>query len=212
MADPQAVAGMARFGIRTQDTLGISMPALRVLARQTGRDHALALGLWESGLHEARILASLVDDPGQVTEEQMERWVKDFDSWDVCDQVCGNLFDKTPFAYGKAAEWSRRPEEFVRRAGFVLVAELAVHDKRAEDARFEAFFPLMIQAAADERNFVKKAISWALRGIGKRSRRLNALAIETAGAIADMNSRSARWIASDVLRELNGEKIQAKIK
>ena len=210
LASPEAVAGMARFGIRPENILGISMPTLRSLAREVGKDHQLALGLWESGIHEARILASMVDVPGLVTEEQMESWVKDFDSWDVCDQVCGNLFDRTPFAYRKAVEWSERSEEFVKRAGFVMMAGLVLHDKRAGDEQFEVFFPCILQESTDDRNFVKKAVNWALRGIGKRSRRLNQRAIETARQIAGIDSKTARWIASDALRELTSEKIQSK--
>ena len=216
LASPEAVAGMARFGIRPENILGISMPTLRSLAREVGKggqqpaNHQLALGLWESGIHEARILASMVDVPGLVTEEQMESWVKDFDSWDVCDQVCGNLFDRTPFAYRKAVEWSERSEEFVKRAGFVMMAGLALHDKRAADAALEVFFPCILQESTDDRNFVKKAVNWALRGIGKRSRRLNQRAIETARQIAGIDSKTAHWIASDALRELTSEKVQSR--
>jgi 3-methyladenine DNA glycosylase AlkD len=212
LASPEAVAGMARFGIRTENTLGISIPALRDFGRQIGRDHQLALELWESGLHEARILASLVDIPGQVTEEQMESWVKDFDSWDVCDQVCGNLFDRTPFARRKAVEWSQMSGEFVKRAGFVMMAGLALHDKRLADEAFEDFFPCILKESTDGRNFVKKAVNWALRGIGKRSRRLNERAVETARQIAEIDSKTARWIAADALRELTSEKVQARLK
>jgi 3-methyladenine DNA glycosylase AlkD len=212
LASPEAVAGMARFGISTENTLGISMPTLRDLAREIGRDHQLALGLWQTGLHEARILASMVDIPGQVTEEQMESWVKDFDSWDVCDQVCGNLFDRTPLAYRKAVEWSDRFEEFVKRAGFVMMAGLALHDKTATDEAFEVFFPCILEEATDDRNFVKKAVNWALRGIGKRSRPLNERAIETARQIAVIDSKTARWIAADALRELTSEKVQSKLR
>ncbi len=201
-ADPQVVAGMARFGSRPAQTLGISIPTLRKLAKELGRDHALAQALWDSGVHEARILASLIDDPQQVTEPQMEAWVNAFDSWDVCDQVCGNLFDRTPYAFQKAQEWCRREPEFVRRAGFVLMAELAVHDKRAPDADFLPFFPLILHYATDERNFVKKAVNWALRQIGKRNPALRQVAMQWANEMKTLDSRSARWIASDALREL----------
>jgi 3-methyladenine DNA glycosylase AlkD len=211
LASPEAVEGMARFGINPDHTLGIAIPTLRGLAGEIGRDHRLALDLWESGIHEARILACFIDDPRQVTEAQMELWVRDFDSWDVCDQCCSNLFDRTPYAYQKAVEWSGRSEEFVKRAGFVLMASLALHDKKAGDAQFEQFFPLIAREATDERNFVKKAVNWALRGIGKRGRRLNLLAVETAGQIAQLDSKSARWIASDALRELTSEKVQNKL-
>ncbi|MEW5985538.1 MAG: DNA alkylation repair protein [Chloroflexota bacterium] len=202
LADSTAVEGMARFGISSTNTLGVSIPNLRQLARPIGRDHHLAQQLWDSGLHEGRILAAFVDDPAQVTDEQMERWVKDFDSWDVCDQVCSSLFDRTPMTYGKAAEWSGRPEEFVKRAGFALMAALAWHDKKAADSAFEPFFALIEREAADERNYVKKAVNWALRQMGKRSPYLNQRAIETARTLQTMNSRAARWIAADALREL----------
>jgi 3-methyladenine DNA glycosylase AlkD len=211
-ANPDNVAGMARFGINASNTLGVPIPALRKLARQIGKDHALAGALWASGVHEARILASLVDDPRQVTERQLERWVRDFDSWDVCDQCCANLFEKTGFAYAKAAEWSTRREEFVKRAGFVLMARLAVSDKKAADAPFVEFLDAIEREASDERNFVKKAVNWALRQIGKRNARLNKAAITTAETIQALNSRSARWIAADALRELTGDAVQAKVR
>jgi 3-methyladenine DNA glycosylase AlkD len=182
------------------------------LAKAIGKDHALAEQLWNSGIHEARILASMIDEPRLVTEEQVERWVAAFASWDVCDQCCGNLFDRTPFAYRKALEWSERSEEYVKRAGFALMAYLAVHDKRASDDAFEQFFPAIVAQATDERNFVKKAANWALRQIGKRSQRLNQRAIETAGAIGQIDARAARWIAADALRELTSEKVQQRLK
>lgn len=212
MQNPQAVLGMARYGINPNNTYGISMPTLREIARQTGKNHDLALELWESSIHEARILAALIDNPRVVTEGQMEAWVIDFDSWDVCDQVCSNLFDKTPWAYQKAIEWSQREPEFVKRAAFVLMASLAVHDKKARDERFEQFFPIIARESGDERNFVKKAVNWALRGVGKRNRRLNELAIETAGQIAGLDSKAARWVAKDALRELKSEKTRSKFR
>jgi 3-methyladenine DNA glycosylase AlkD len=210
-ANPANVEGMARYGINPQNTLGVPMPVLRGLARQIKRNQSLALELWDSGIHEARILAGLIADPRQVDEQLMECWVHDFDSWDVCDQVISNLFDKTPFAYSKAIEWSRRQPEFVKRAGFVLMAALAVHDKKAPDSAFEPFFSLIEREASDERNFVKKAVNWALRGLGKRSRALNTRAIETAQKIALLDSKAARWVAADALRELTGEKVQARL-
>ena len=200
--NPRNVAGMTQFGINPRNTLGVSIPTLRKIARQAGKDHRLAQELWASGIHEARILAAMVDDPDQVTEVQMERWVKDFDSWDVCDQVCSNLFDKTEYAHRKAIEWSRRDEEFVKRAGFVLMAALAVHDKSASDAAFKKFLPLIQRGATDDRNFVKKAVNWALRQIGKRNRALNRAASATAREIQQIDSRAARWVAADALREL----------
>ncbi|HEX6306438.1 MAG TPA: DNA alkylation repair protein [Anaerolineales bacterium] len=211
LANAENVAGMARFGINPENTYGISIPTLRKIAKQTGKDHQMAQELWASGVHEARILACFIDDPKQVSEAQMDRWAADFNSWDVCDQCCSNLFDRTPFAYQKAAEWSQAQEEFVKRAAFALMAALAVHDKKAPDSKFEAFFPIIIQGSTDERNFVKKAVNWALRQIGKRNKRLNSLAIETAGRIAESDSKAARWIASDALRELTSAKVQDKL-
>lgn len=203
---------MTRFGISPKDALGVSVPTLRIIARKLGRDHALAIGLWSSGIHEARILASMIDEPAKVTEAQMDNWVRDFDSWDICDQCCGNLFDKTPYALVKAVEWSRKEEEFVKRAGNVLMAELAVHDKESEDSVFLRFFGEIERGATDKRNFVKKAVNWALRQIGKRNRRLNGETIKLATRIQKMNSPSAKWIASDALRELKSEAVQKKIR
>lgn len=211
LADPAVVKGMARFGIKPNNTYGISVPNLRRVAREAGKDHDLARQLWASGIHEARLLAGMIDDPELVTGEQMESWVKDFDSWDVCDQCCSNLFDKTRLAYRKAAEWSRREEEFVRRAGFALMAALAVHDKKAADADFLKFLPLIKKAATDDRNFVKKAVNWALRQIGKRNLNLNKMAIKTAGEIQRIDAGSARWIAADAIRELTGEAVQKRL-
>lgn len=212
LSNPEAVKGMARFGINPKNTYGVSIPDIRKMAKEIGRNHSLAQQLWSSGIHEARILAGLVDDKTRVTEAQMENWVKDFDSWDVCDQVCSNLFDKTPFAYRKVVEWSKRDEEFVKRAGFVLMATLSVHDKKAEDKRFERFFPIIKREANDNRNFVKKAVNWALRQIGKRNFNLNKKAIETAKEIRKMDPKSAKWIASDALRELTSEAVQRRLK
>jgi len=188
-----------------RQTPGISIPTLRLIAKDIGKDQSLALELWRSGIHEARILASMIADPRLVSPEQMEEWVNDLDSWDVCDQVCGNLFDKTPYAYHKAMEWPHWEQEFVRRAGFVLMAQLAVHDKQASDEAFLPFFPLIKQYATDERNFVKKAVNWALRQIGKRNRHLRAVAVEWALAIKQLDARAARWIASDALKELQAD-------
>jgi 3-methyladenine DNA glycosylase AlkD len=211
LSNPEAVAGMARFGINPSNTYGVSIPALRKMAREIGNDHPLAQQLWSSGIHEARILAGMIDVPDMVSEEQMESWAADFDSWDICDQVCSNLFDKTEFAYQKAVEWSSRKEEFVKRAGFVLIAALTVHDKKANDKEFLKFLPIIKREAVDERNFVRKAVNWALRQIGKRNRDLNRAAVETAKEILKIDSKAARWIASDALRELTGEKVQKKL-
>ncbi len=211
LGDPKAVEGMIRFGISSKNTYGISLPNIRMIAREVGLEHELALELWSSGIHEARILASLVDDPKRVTDEQMENWVRDFDSWDVCDQCCSNLFDKTACAFDKAAEWSARDEEFVKRAGFVLMATLAVHAKKAKDEEFLRFLPIIERESTDERNYVKKAANWALRQIGKRNLALNSKAIETARQIRKTNSKSAKWIASDALRELTSEPVCKKL-
>jgi 3-methyladenine DNA glycosylase AlkD len=211
LAQPGDLEGMERFGIPTEHALGIPIPMLRRLAREIGRDLGMAGELWASGIHEARILATLVDVPEEVTPEQMETWVLDFCSCDLCDQCCSNLFDRTPYAYRKAEEWSRREEEFVKRAGFVLMAALSVHDKKAEDRVFRKFFPLIIREATDDRPYVRKAVNWALRQIGKRNPALNQEAIRVAGEIRTLNSRAARWIASDALRELTGEKVQRRL-
>ena len=212
LGDARNVEGMARYGIRVTKAFGVSAPNLRALAKEIGRDHALAGQLWRTGIHDARCLAALIEDPAKVTIAQMERWVRDFDSWAVCDCACGCLFDKTPYAWDKAIEWTEREEEYVKRAGFVLMATLAVHDKKTPDERFEAFLPLIAQHATDERNFVKKAVNWALRQIGKRSRRLNSLAVQTAERIRRIDSKSARWIASDALRELTNDKVRQRLK
>lgn len=211
MKDPRAIAGMARYGIVGEGRLGVSIPALRRMARRIGCDHGLALKLWRSGIPDARILAAMVDEPSRVTGSQMERWVRDFDSWDVCDQVCSNLFDRTSCARSKAVEWSAREEEFVKRAGFVLMAALAVHDKEAGDGVFRHFFPIIRREATDERNYVKKAVNWALRQIGKRNAALNREAIRLAGELKRIDSRAARWIASDALRELTGPRVRKQI-
>lgn len=211
LGDPGSLDGMALFGITTDRAYGVRIPHLRRLAKEVGVDHELALQLWDTEVHEARILASMVDDAGQVTESQMERWASDFDSWDLCDQCCGNLFDRTERAWEKAAAWSGREEEFVKRAGFALMAALAVHDKAAEDEAFVRLLPLIERQADDPRNFVKKAVNWALRQIGKRSLRLNGEAIRWAERILERDSPSARWIARDALRELRGPKVQKKL-
>jgi 3-methyladenine DNA glycosylase AlkD len=211
LSNPRNVAGMARFGINPDKTLGVSIPNLRKIAKEAGRDHALAQKLWASGIHEARILASMVDEVEKVKELQMENWIKDFDSWDVCDQCCMNLFDKHPSAFKNAIEFSKRNREFEKRAGFALMACLAWHDKEAKDEKFRAFFPHIKREAADERNYVKKAVNWALRQIGKRNIKLNKAAIKTAREIKKMDSKSARWIANDALRELEGSAVQKRL-
>lgn len=211
LSKPENRDGMARYGINVEKAFYVSMPDLRALAKEMKKDHGMALALWDTDYHEAKILAGLIDDPKQVTEAQMDKWVAGFDSWDVCDQCCSNLFDKTQFAYGKALAWTQDEREFVRRAGYVMMATLAVHDKKAPDKIFELFFPFIIKGSIDERNFVKKAVNWALRQIGKRNADLNKKAIDTAKQIQDLDSKSARWIAADALKELQSDAVQKKI-
>jgi 3-methyladenine DNA glycosylase AlkD len=211
LSDPDAVKGMARFGISATNTLGVSVPNLRLIARKVGKEHKLAQDLWSSEIHEARILASMIDDPKLVDEKQMEEWVNEFDSWDVCDQCCGNLFDKTKFAYRKSVEWSGKDPEFVKRAGLIMMAELAVHDKTAPDKEFLKFLSI-IEKSSDERNFVKKAINWALRQIGKRNLFLNKEAIVVATRMRKSESKASKWIASDALRELKSDPVQIKLR
>jgi 3-methyladenine DNA glycosylase AlkD len=211
-SDPGQLPGMAKFGITIENRLGASVPYMRKLAKATGKDHQLALGLWKTGIAEAKIVASMVDDARKLTGDQMDDWVKDFDSWDVCDQVCMNLFDKTPLAWQKVIEWSQREEEFVKRAAFTLIACLAWHDKEAKDERFIKLLPVIESAATDERNFVKKAVNWALRHIGKRNQNLNPMAIQTAKNISKLNFKAARWIAADAIRELESEAVQSRLK
>ncbi len=211
--------GMARYGINVHNAFGVSVYELRRVAKGLGRDHQLALALWETGNHEARLLASMVDDPALVSPAQMDAWAAQFDSWDVCDQVTSNLFDKTAWAYEKVTEWSGAEDQWVKRAAFATAAALAVQDKKAPDERFVAMLALVRREAVDGRNFVKKAVNWALRNIGKRNAALHAAAIESAEAILasaealavadrrDPAVRSARWVARDALRELRSEKV-----
>jgi len=211
VGDRSRLDGMARYGIDTSHAIGVTVTELRRVARGLGHDHDLAAALWASGVHEARILASLVDEPDRVSPAQMESWVADLDSWDVCDAVCGNLFDRTTFALDKAVEWSRREPEFEKRAGFALMAWAAIHRKDLPDAAFARLLPAIRAQANDDRNLVKKAASWALRGIGKRSSDLNARAIQTAERIQRIDARAARWIAGDVLRELRSQAVQDRL-
>ncbi|MBU0586921.1 DNA alkylation repair protein [Candidatus Micrarchaeota archaeon] len=211
-SNPKNVQGMSRFGIKGGKMLGISIPILRKMSKEIGKDHALALELWNSGIHEARILASMIDDPKLVTEKQMDSWVSDFDSWDVCDQVCMNLFGKVPSAYKKIGEWAKREEEFVRRTAFSMIAVFAWQKNGLSDNQIIKLIPLIKKYSTDERNFVKKAVNWALRQIGKRNLNLNTAAIKTAKEIQKLDSKSAKWIATDALRELTNEKTLARIK
>jgi 3-methyladenine DNA glycosylase AlkD len=211
-SNPAAVRGMARFGITAAKAYGWSTPALKKFAREIGKDHDLAPRLWSTGILEARALAGLIEEKEKVTEPQMEAWAKDFDSWAVCDGTCLNLFRYTPFAYKKCREWSERQEEFVKRAAFTLMACLAVGDKAADDRMFLRFLPLIKRQASDKRNYVRKAINWALRQIGKRNPRLNGAATKAAQEIHGLTSSSARWIASDALRELRSPAVQRRLK
>ena len=202
--NPKNIAGMARFGINPKNTLGIPIPYLRKLAKKIGKNHGLAIELWSSGYHEARILAALIDEPEKITSNQLDIWVHDFDSWDVCDQVCMNLFDKSDFAIKMIPAWAKSNEEFVRRTPFSLIAALAFHKKDFKDSYFEKYFPLIIKYSTDERNFVKKSVNWALRQIGKRNSNLKKEAVKTAEEIIKRypGSKSAKWIAKDTIREL----------
>jgi len=216
---------MARYGINVENAFGVSVPDLRKIAKRLGADHDLAPALWATGNHEARLLACFVDDPARVTKAQMEAWARDFDSWDVCDQATTSLFDRTEHAWSKAVAWSGREEEWVKRGGFALMAGLASHDKAAGDRAFRKLLPLIQRAASDDRNFVRKAVNWALRNIGKRNRALNAAAIACAEKIlaaanrraggdrgGDPGARAARWVATDALRELASSKVRGRLK
>jgi 3-methyladenine DNA glycosylase AlkD len=212
LSNPDDVQGMARFGIDPEKVYGVRIPVLRRIAKDTGKDHLLAQKLWDAGYQETMILACMIEDPKLITEEQIDNWALKFDTWALCDQCCMKLFHKTPFAYKKVFEWSLREEEFVKRAAFTLIAVLAVHDKKAPDDTFEQFFPLIIRESNDNRNYVKKAVNWALRHIGKRNIILNRKAIEIAQDIHKIDSKSAKWIANDALRELNSDKVQERLK
>jgi 3-methyladenine DNA glycosylase AlkD len=212
LASGDVRAGMARFGIPTDNARGVSTPQLKALARKIGRDHTLAARLWASGVFEARIIAAFIDEPSKVTRAQMDRWARDLNSWAVCDACCCYLFRRTAFAWDKALEWAGRDREFVKRAGFALMAYLAVHDKAAEAADFAELLPVIERESDDDRPFVRKAVNWALRQIGKRNLHLNSLAIEAGERIRARGTRAARGIAADALRELRGAAVQARLK
>lgn len=212
LENPENVKGMARYGINPENNLGINVTTLRSIAREIGKNHDIALKLWDSGIHDARMLAAHVDEPKLVTEKQMDSWAMDFSSWDVCDNACGHLFDKTSYGYKKAFEWSSREEEFVKRAGFAIMAWAAVHDKKQEDQIFIDFMAVIKRESSDERNYVKKAVNWALRNIGKRNIYMNKIAIKTSEEILKIDTKSARWIGKDAIRELTSEKIQQRLK
>jgi 3-methyladenine DNA glycosylase AlkD len=210
-ASKRNVEGMARYGIRARRAFGVSMGTMRPLAKRLRGNHALALALWKSGWFEARMLAVLIDDPARVTAAQMNAWARGFENWADCDTTCFHLFDKTPFAWAKARQWSTSPHEFVKRAAFALMASLALHDKAAPDARFRSMLPIIERAARDERNFVKKAVSWALRGIGNRSRALNAAALALARRLAASKTPSCRWVGKDAERDLTTAATRARL-
>lgn len=210
-ASKENLEGMARFGIDTRAALGVRMPDIRKTAKMAGKDIGLALELWASGIHEARILAGLVAEPEKFTRKMADKWARDFDSWDVCDGACLNLFWRLPFAEEKILEWSLSEKEFVKRAAFSLIAVLAVHDKKSPDAFFERLLELVARESGDNRNFVRKAVNWALRQIGKRNTRLNSLALKRAGDIKSTGLPSAKWIASDAIRELENPRTMARI-
>lgn len=209
---PNALEGKARFGIDVSKAYGVTIPVLRKLAKQIGKDHEFAQKLWDENIHETRILASMVDEPDKVTKKQMDEWTNEFNSWDLCDQCCNNLFVYTPYAHDKAVHWSRSKKEFVKRAGFTLMATLAVHDNNSSNKDFDKFFERIIIESTDERNFVKKAINWALRQIGKRNKILHKEALRIAKEVEKIDSKSARWIAKDAIRELTNDKILSRIK
>jgi 3-methyladenine DNA glycosylase AlkD len=210
-AKPENLQGMAKFAIVGDQRMGVSVPDMRKIAKSAGKNHELALELWDTGIPECMIVAGMIAEPEKLTDQQMEDWVVDINSWDICDQVCMNLFEKTPLAEKKIIEWSVREEEFVKRASYALIACLAWHNKQAKDEQFINYFPLIVAGSTDERNFVKKAVNWSLRNIGKRNQHLNELAIQVALRIQESESKSARWIASDALRELQSDKVQQRL-
>jgi 3-methyladenine DNA glycosylase AlkD len=211
VADPKVRAKLSYFGVNVPKAYGISTPVLHTFARHVGKNQSLAEELWSSGIHEARILATLIGESERITAAQMERWVREFDSWDVVDAACCYLYAGAKSAWDKVHEWSSRRPEFEKRAAFSLAAYLSYKDKTAEDARFEKVLSLIEREANDERNFVRKAVNWALRNIGKRNLRLNAAAIRSAERIRLQESRTARWIAADALRELKSEAVQKRL-
>ena len=210
-ANSANLEGMRRFGIAVDNRLGVSVADMRLMVKGIGKNHALALAMWKTGLGEGKIVASMVDEPEKVTEAQMDEWAMGFDSWDVCDQVCMNLFEKSPFAWKKIAEWSEREETFVKRAAFALIACLAWHSKQARDEDFIRVFPIIKRGATDDRNFVKKAVNWALRNIGKRNLNLNKAAVDLAKELRQTGSKTAKWVGSDAVRELESGAVQNRL-
>lgn len=204
-------AGMARFAIPSENAVGVSVGDIRVLAKQMGRDHDWVEGLWSSGMYEARMLTAFVAEPERLTSAEMDRLCRDFDNWAICDTLCFHLFDRSPLAWRKVVQWSSKRAEFERRAAFALLASLALHDKHAPDAKFLATLPLIEQAAPDGRNFVKKAASWALRGIGERSLVLHRAAVKLASELAASPDAARRWLGKDVLRQLKSPAVQRRL-
>jgi len=212
LSNQKNLEGMARYGINPKNNLGISIYQLRPLAKEIGTNHQLALKLWNSKIHDARLLACFIDNPGEVTTDQMDSWAEDFDSWDICDQACTSLFDLSPLAYKKVYQWADNEKEFVKRAAFSLIAGLAVHDKKASDEQFISFLTIIKKQSTDGRSYVRKAVNWALRNIGKRNQALNKKALQTAKEIRQIDSKTARWIANDAIRELDSKKILERLK
>ncbi|ADZ08708.1 hypothetical protein Metbo_0456 [Methanobacterium lacus] len=211
LSTPENIEGMEKFGITPEKTYAVRIPELRKIARESGKNHDLALELWELDFRETKILACMIDDPKMVSSDQLNAWVLEFDYWEICDQCCMNLFRKTSFAYDKIFEWGEHEAEFVKRAAFSLLAVMAVHDKKQPNQQFEQYYPLLISASTDNRNFVKKAVNWALRSIGKKNSSLNKSAIYLAEEILALNTKSSKWIASNALKELKSEKIRKKL-
>lgn len=211
LASKKYFAGMSRYGIPNDKAFGVPVGSIQKLAKQLGRNHELAGALWATGWYEARMLACFLDEPARVTPAQMDKWCRDFDSWAICDTACFHLFDRTPHAFKKVEQWAKRREEFVRRAAFALLASLAGHNKEADDEPFAKCLPLIERAATDERNFVKKGVSWALRGLGHRSRALHGVAVASAKKLAASTDAAARWVGKDVLRDLNRPLVASKL-
>ena len=210
--NPRNREGMARYSIPSKNAFGVSVAEIRMLAKRLGRNHQLALALWETGWYETRMLTAFVDEPALVTAAQMDRWGRDFDNWAICDTLCFHLFDRTPHAFGKVAQWSDRPEEFVRRAAFALLASLAGHDETTGDEPFSRCLPLIERAASDERNFVKKGVSWGLRGVGRRSPGLHAKAVKLARELADSPNAAKRWVGKDALKDITRPTVIQRLK
>ncbi|HUU79512.1 MAG TPA: DNA alkylation repair protein [candidate division Zixibacteria bacterium] len=210
-ANPENLVGMAKFGITPDHAYGVSLPVIRDLAKEIGKNHLLAQELWNTNIREPRILACMIADPNKVTEELLEKWVRDFDYWEICDQCIMNLFVKTKFAYTKSLEWVRRDDEYIRRSGFVLMAILSYRDKKTDDSKFLSFLPICKKYSTDQRNIVKKAISWSLRRIGARNLFLNKEVLKLTDELMMIESSSAKWIAKDVAKDISRQLVQKKL-